>query len=323
MSDTVTVRPFRFKSGSGKGIKGIWFEPLSARQREVGYIYLPGIVLGASAVHRLGVDLGNRLAAAGHPFCLFDHAGVGESEGEYPEGTHQQLASWVEKGNLVEDTVHALAEFQRLARVASIALIGHCGGALTSLYTLARDPLACAALLLSPPTVIMGKRDEHARPMAVDHGFNLYLQKLASLEAWRRLLGGRSDYKLLMPIVRRKMMQLARSLSARVGARRSTPAGDATAQPDSREPDFNPLFENALVAAQSNGKLVRVAFGDRDPDVDDFRAFVQRHPTLQHGILSQTSHGFLTEASQALLWAEVDSFTAMVGARASVSKGVA
>src|SRR5213075_1786642 len=116
-----------------------------------------------------------------------------ESEGDYPAGTHQQLAVWVEAGNCVDDTVRAIDVFMARAHLDRVVLIGHCGGALTAAYTAARQRVVRGALLICPPTVAMGAVHELEREGVAEAYLAEYLRKLSSPEAWKRLLGGQSS----------------------------------------------------------------------------------------------------------------------------------
>ncbi|MBN1608705.1 MAG: alpha/beta fold hydrolase [Polyangiaceae bacterium] len=313
MSTPFSTELFRLKSQHGDTMKGVLFLPETSAPRSLGFMYVPGIVLGATAMHRLGIDVAAYLAQAGYPSCLVDPTRVGDSEGEYPAGTHRELSGWVEGGHLVDDTVRALTEFRRLSQVESVALIGHCGGALTATYALARARVE-AALLLSPPTVSMGTRDEYTREMAVNQHIGLYLAKLKHIDAWRRILAGQSDYRTILKLARCRVERAARGLAGRLRTWLGNVAPGSRDAPEPSSPPrrFNPTLIEALTAAQCDGKWVRVVFGDRDPDVEDFRAFLEEHPGLSHVILPETSHGFVTEASLGLLWREIDAFVATV-----------
>lgn len=140
-SRKVKLSPFKFRNGRGQIVKGVLLSPSDDSMRSpVGFCYLPGIVLGMAAVHRLGFDVGRSLAAKGHVFCLFDPAGVGESEGDYPAGRHPEVASWVLSGAFEQDTLEALDHVAAQTGVERFGLIGHCGGAVTSAYVGEKRP---------------------------------------------------------------------------------------------------------------------------------------------------------------------------------------
>lgn len=286
------LTPFKFENRRGLVVKGTLVSPRgqTASRSRMGFFYLPGIVLGTSAVHRLGMTIARRVAERGHQACLIDHAGIGESEGDHPAGTHRQLTAWVEAGNLVDDTLQAIDAVAEQAGIERVGLIGHCGGAVTSTYAAPRHRAVKGIFLISPPTVAaQANVDELAKPSVADEYFALYLRKLRAPGAWRRLLFGRSDYRQILRTVLGKLH------------RRTAP----------NVLSFNPRFVSAFRDTIRQGKSISVVFGDRDPDVEDFRAFQRRHvpPTVSTQIFGETSHGFVTEESMRLLLHAVDRFS--------------
>jgi pimeloyl-ACP methyl ester carboxylesterase len=298
---------FKFTNREGRAVKGVVYGH-DGGPRRVGVVYLPGIVLGATAVHRLGIDLARQLTQDGVPVCLFDPSGVGESEGDFPAGTHQEVAAWVEGGSCVADTLQAIDVFQARTGVRELVLVGHCGGALTAIYAAARHPAVSGALLICPPTVAMGHTDELDREGVARIYFTQYLDKLRSREAWLRLLRGHSSYRTILRLVVGKARRKLESMRRRV----RPPAATVAAE---KQRAFNPRLLGALRTAHADHKRLAIVFGDRDPDIEDFRDFHRRHVPSEVAtrIFDDTSHGFVTEESMALLFGEVRRF---VGAAA-------
>jgi pimeloyl-ACP methyl ester carboxylesterase len=298
---------FKFTNRQGSTIKGVVYGHDAARRR-VGVVYLPGIVLGATAVHRLGIDLARQLTQDGIPVCLFDPSGVGESEGDFPAGTHQEVAAWVEGGSCVDDTLQAIDFFQARTGVRELVLVGHCGGALTAIYAAARHPAVSGALLICPPTVAMGHTDELDREGVARIYLTQYLDKLRSREAWLRLLRGHSSYRTILRLV----MGKARRQLDGVRSRLRPPAAPVAA---GAQRTFNPRLLGALRTAHAERKRLAIVFGDRDPDIEDFRDFHRRHVPAEVStrIFDDTSHGFVTEESMALLFGEVRRFVGAAG----------
>lgn len=291
---------FKFTNTRGQAVKGIVF---GAGSGETGVVYLPGIVLGMTAVHRMGLGLAASLATAGYPTYLFDPAGVGESEGDFPAGTHPEVSAWVEAGHLVDDTLEALDAFVARAGLARVVLIGHCGGALTASYAAARHPAVAGALLICPPSLASA-----AAPDALDRESvaatyrQQYLAKLSSPEAWLRLVRGHSSYRT---IARLALGKLRRTLEPWIG--RLRPA--AGAPPEAPRRVFNDRLRAALDTAHARGVALAAVFGDRDPELEAFRDLLRVIAAeLPLRVFPDTSHGFVTEASMALLTAEVHRF---------------
>jgi len=204
---------FKFESSRGLTIKGVLFAP-ETKPLSPAVLYLPGAVLGSTAVHRLGIDLACRLADEGHPTCLFDPSGVGESEGDYPAGRHQELSIWVEAGSFVEDTVETIAFLSNRFGLSDFVLVGHCGGALTASYVAAGNRAVRGMFLISPPTVLIGARHEMDRAGIAEPYLKLYTSKVLSPEAWRRLLSGQSSYRTIARLV---TTQIKRKIGSLLG----------------------------------------------------------------------------------------------------------
>jgi pimeloyl-ACP methyl ester carboxylesterase len=251
---------------------------------------------------------------------------VGESEGDYPAGRHQELSIWVEAGSFVEDTVETIAFLSNRFGLSDFVLVGHCGGALTASYVAAGNRAVRGMFLISPPTVLIGARHEMDRAGIAEPYLKLYTSKVLSPEAWRRLLSGQSSYRTIARLVTTQIKRKIGSLLglsatalvvAASGTNASTkPSKDASenaARPGRAEEKpraFNSRLLVALQAAHSEGKTIEIVFGDRDPEVQDFRAFRQQHlpSEVATRIFDETSHGFITESSLALLFAEVVAF---------------
>jgi pimeloyl-ACP methyl ester carboxylesterase len=302
---------FKLTNARGQTIKGLVFGPAAAG--DVGVVYLPGIVLGTTAVHRLGIELAHALALDGHATCLFDPAGVGESEGDFPAGTHQQVSAWVEAGNLVDDTLQAVDFFTARTGLDRVVLIGHCGGALTASYAAARHPAVSGVLLICPPTIELARApDELDREGVATVYLRQYLHKLGEKEAWLRLARGHSSYRTILRLVTGRTRRTLDRLRGKLRP--------AVAEPRRRA--FNERLRAALHAVRAADKQLSVVFGDRDPDLESFREFERGHAParIAAAIFPDTSHGFVTEESIALLTAEVRRFVSIAADEARRSR---
>jgi pimeloyl-ACP methyl ester carboxylesterase len=283
---------FKFTNARGQTIKGVIFGKGGARG--VGVVYLPGIVLGCTAVHRIGIELAHELANDGYPVCLFDPSGVGESDGDYPAGTHQEVAAWVEDGHFVDDTLAAVEFLKQRSEFRHMVLVGHCGGALTGIYAAAQHPQVRGTVLICPPTTEARRGDELERDGVSAIYLRQYLHKLTSREAWLHLLRGGSSYRTIWRVVTGQVASQLRRLRSR-----------KPIEPRARP--FNERLRQALDVAYASGRQITIVFGDRDPGVEDFRAFVREHVPdgVDVRILANTSHGFVTEDSMEMLFTVV------------------
>jgi pimeloyl-ACP methyl ester carboxylesterase len=296
--------PFKFTNAHGRVVKGLVYGDGDGDDaaREVGVVFLSGIVLGSTAVHRIGIELAHDLASHGHPVCLFDPAGVGESEGDYPAGTHQAVSAWVEDGVFVDDTLQTLEYLSGRTGVRRWLLVGHCGGALTGIYATAKHPAACGTVMICPPTIEMRRGDELDRDGVAAEYARQYVRKLLSPTAWLHLLRGGSSYRTIWRTVKARVLsRLRRKPTAAV-----------------RERAFNQRLRRALEVTHAGGKHIAIVFGDRDLGLEDFRAFSSEYlpAGVDVRVVQDASHGFVTEGSTEVLFAEVRRVAATLERRA-------
>jgi pimeloyl-ACP methyl ester carboxylesterase len=281
--------PFSFTNKHGLRIKGIIFEPQGGMIHKTGVIYLPGIVLGMTAVHRLGIDIACDLQVAGFPVLLFSHSRICESEGEFFSGTSEEFANFVKKGGFVEDTMEAISAFCAKCQLDNVVLIGHCGGALTAVYTAVKHSRVKKSILISPPLV-----GEIQETKAMTKGqskelLTLYKYRLFSWKSWKRLLFGQSDYGQIFRMIRTKI---------------------AGTRPPKKVAGQNPNINEQLIRGlESIGKKtdVTVVYGDRDQGIEEFRNYhdLFQRWNIRSQILPDTSHGFVTADSMRLLMEEI------------------
>jgi pimeloyl-ACP methyl ester carboxylesterase len=282
-----------FRNRDGLEIRGLFFDPPADRSpAPLGIVYLPGFVLGYSAVHRLGLEVLDRFSRAGYPGYVFDQAGVGESDGESLAGPHEDLARHVADGGLVADTLEALQHFAGARAVTRLLLIGHCGGALTASYAGMRDKRVAGLVLLSPPVLKVGEPDAPVPVEAVNQRIRFYRTRLTSGRSWSNLILGRTDYRML-----------ARTVWSKV---RFAVGGAPTLA-------FNERLVEAVLAVARRGRVLIIA-GDHDDQIRELNEFTRSvtNAGLAYTILPDTSHGFVTDESMDLLTAEMDAFAARV-----------
>jgi pimeloyl-ACP methyl ester carboxylesterase len=290
--------PVRFEDRLGRTLKGVMVEPETGpSNREMGFVYLPGVVLGVTAVHGIGLKLAGRLAERGVSTALIDPPGVGESEGDFPEGRHEDISEFIAEGSLVEgciDIVNWMTEHVGLRRVA---LIGHCGGALTGVECTARHDAVKGALMICPPP-LRRKRGEREieRPEIAEQYFKGYSRNLFSPASWKKLVSGETDYRTLLTVLRSKTGRLAWSAFGR----RSGPDERESAADDR---NFNLKLVEAMKRSVEQGKTVWVAYGERDIEINNYRDLHRMHVNfgIPLTIIEDTSHGFTTAEGQARL----------------------
>ena len=287
-----------FENERGLTLRGTLFRPASSsRNDSVGFIYLPGIVLGALSVHRLGFKIAKTLTDLGFQMLLFDQEGIGESEGSYPEGRHESIAHWVAEGSLVYSTKEIIEWAHENCGMEKIFLIGHCGGALTASYCVAEQKSVTGAFLISPPPLATGKgKSDLDRKGVADEYFSLYLRKLLDPGSWRRLFSGRSSYHTLITVVQAKLKRFVANSPAKSN-------------------NYNPHLVKAIVDIMRQKKPIEVIYGEKDPDMEEFRVFHNEYMNdeVPLVILENTSHGFTTGVAQKHLLKQITLFAQRVG----------
>ncbi|MGD8413054.1 MAG: alpha/beta fold hydrolase [Candidatus Latescibacterota bacterium] len=291
-------RPARLEDRNGATLKGVVVEPDSGKyNRELGFIYLPGVVMGVTAVHTVGFKLAERLADEGYLTSLIDPPGVGESEGDFPPGTHEEVSDFIVEGNLVEGCMDIVDWMRRELGIERVAFLGHCGGALTGVECAARHEAVPGVFMICPPP-LRGKKGEKEieRPEIADQYFKLYAQKIFSPERWKRLFTGETDYGTLATVVRSKAGRFIISkLKLSSGA-----AGDEDADDDR---NFNLLVVDAMKRSVEQDKTVTVVFGEKDIEINNYRDLHRKFvdPRIPLVVIEDTSHGFTTADGQARL----------------------
>jgi hypothetical protein len=151
------------------------------------------IVLNAGLIHHVGpnrltVRIARQLAALGHVVARFDHGGIGDSGPRRDDSPFAECA--------VEETLEVMAHLQRQNGVDSFWLTGLCSGAVTALRT------ACADKRIVGTVLINGgwQGGGGAWDVYVDNRWSArdyWNRKLFSVNSWKNLLSGRSQYRRL------------------------------------------------------------------------------------------------------------------------------
>ncbi|MEO6576761.1 MAG: hypothetical protein ABIP89_23140, partial [Polyangiaceae bacterium] len=139
----------------------------------------------------------------------------------------------------------------------------------------------------------------------------VYRNRLFSPDAWVRLFRGRGDYKTLARILGDKVK----------GKLRPSQLPPEPVVSEAEGGPFNPRLIADLERSLSDGKTVSVVFGDRDPDLRAFEQFRARHlpSSVKVRIFKDTSHGYVTEESQSLLFREISRFAHSLSGRSGSS----
>lgn len=131
-------RPVSFKVGA-RELAGVLHVARGAAEAAV--LFLHGFTGTRVEPHRLFVKCARRLAEAGIPSLRFDHAGCGESEGEFEEQTLDRM---------LREATAAAAFLREHMGAKRIGLVGLSLGGLTAARLAARDASVAALALWAP-----------------------------------------------------------------------------------------------------------------------------------------------------------------------------
>lgn len=154
---------------------------------------LPTVVLfNAGLTHRVGpnriyVKLARYLTGLGMVVVRFDLSGVGDSS------VRMDNAS-LEEG-VVDDARQVMDYLSRTHGSQQFFLMGHCGGALTSLGIASIDPRVIGIVMINAEGGDT-QWDEYDRKRKLSHYYENYYGRdaLASSEKWKKLLTGKAAY---------------------------------------------------------------------------------------------------------------------------------
>lgn len=131
-----------------------------------------------AGAHRQFVSLARRLESLGHPVLRFDLRGMGDSSGEHLGFEHS-----------IPDVRAAIDALQSSSpNVDEVVLFGECESASAILFYAYQDPRVAGAVLVNPWV-----RTEGGRAGVIMKHY--YLQRLASLDFWRKVVRGGFDLR--------------------------------------------------------------------------------------------------------------------------------
>lgn len=253
-----------FSSRAGARLTGMLHEPDNEVRRDVCVLLLSPGIKGRVGPHRLYLKLATRFALFGYHVLRFDFTGLGDADGDLPEGVLADVYNSIQSGRYVDDARAAMDWCERTKGITRFVASGLCGGSITGLLTAAVDSRVRALLGLGIPVAFEGGPEDWSRHLTRGQLGRLrtgYLRRLSDPRAWLRLFSGRSSYGVMW-----------RSLTMRRKA--GTDGHGRPADPDNTNPDFGPAFLSVL----RSGRPVFLVFSGADRLEFEFREkFVERH----------------------------------------------
>ena len=258
-------------------------------------IYLPGIILGTTAVHRLSFQVAEQLSKEGIATLICDHTRVGESEGEFPPMAHTDLVKKIRAGIFVDDTLDMIDWLITTRSIKNILLIGHCGGAVTALLSASKHRAICGIYLISTPITPSHEIAGDITSQSAEEYYSLYKRKFFSLDAWKKLLSGRSSYKTILLIIKKKLF------ASRTKIIKSN--------------DLSEIVDEYVIEAFRNipdNLCITMVMGEKDSNIEIFREFISlkpKHLSIKTVIFEKASHGFVSDENLEVLMKSVRDYT--------------
>lgn len=200
--------PVSFDNHQHQTLTGILHLPEGDGPRKFGVNLVNPGIKNRIAPNRLNVKIARALCGMGYPVLRFDPAGVGESGGELPETSVNNVWGLIQSGLFVEDIGAANRFLREKAGVDEILIAGVCGGAISGLLASEKEAGISGLILVDVPVIVEGDRDFAATiiPGAyADFIFYKYMKKLINPRAWLRIVTLKSDFKAIFRSIRVKI----------------------------------------------------------------------------------------------------------------------
>ena len=282
----VTVRNSR-----GNALHCMLEEPAGgARGARFAALLLCSGVKTRVAPHRLYRKLAATFLARGVPVLRVDFAGLGDSEGDWPDDSLDAIYGLTERGHCVDDVRAACDWLETHCGIGRFVAGGLCGAAVTALHLALQDARLAALYAIGLPATYLGSG---AKPEPSSHEMRMYrmryLRKLLSPSSWLRFLSMKSDYRLMLRMAREALR----------GGKSPQPEGKAAAGAPAR--DLNPYIPLGLFGMLATGRPALVMFGEDDPLRYGFEErFMQAHWTTLEKHKSLFSYAVIAGANHIL-----------------------
>lgn len=264
----MSSRIVTLRNSQGQAVHCILEEPAggAAGARFAALLLCSGVKTRV-APHRLYRKLAAAFVARGVPVLRVDFAGLGDSEGEWPDPSLDAIYGLTERGHCVDDVRSAFDWLEARCGIRRFIAGGLCGAAVTALHVALRDSRLSALYAIGLPATYLGSG---AKPALSSHELRMhrmrYLRKLVAPSSWLRFLSMKSDYRLMLRMA-------GEALRRRKAA---PPAPNPPAAAAAR--DLNPYIPRGLFGMLAAGCPALIMFGEDDPLRYSFEErFMQAH----------------------------------------------
>lgn len=336
-----------FRNPAGQTLRGILHRPEVVPDDMPAVLWLSAGQKVRQGAWRMNVVIARRLAARGVPVLRFDYHGIGDSDGPDHHGEFvMDLYGFIQTGGFKDDVAAAARLLRAELGDRPLLIGGLCGGAISALFAVPLiEDIAGLFLADLPVTISSAARqrflEEHpeelirARPAEAETVMALYLRRLRDPAAWRRLVSGETNYKLLTETLkmrararidtvlprlgdetRRRVEALLRPWLPPVIAEADAPVeSEADARAKAAGEERNTLVAEMFHRARERGIRMRFVnsssyhptfqgfFGAQELG-DDERALRERGVDLS--VIPDTNHIFSIESAKRALFEGVD-----------------
>ena len=300
-----------FKNENGEKLFGIVHVPENTTfsGKRVGINLLnPGIKYRV-APNRLNVKIARRLCDNGYYVLRFDPGGIGDSEGELPDGVLvADIWEKIQTGLFVPDTIAANDFFIKNYELNKLILMGSCGGGIISLLTSAEDQSVDALCLIDTPVNLRTASMSFADKIAVggekaDLLFSEYIKKLLRPQSWYRFITLRTEFRALWKILNMKLRKILPFLHDDDGLSKDI-------KQLCREANLNRQFFESFEAFYQNGKPTLFVLAEHDKGTEIFRAYfldiylkhkgrnIDRDKLIEAFLIKDANHAYTFSESQ-------------------------
>lgn len=288
----MSSRIVSLRNSRGNTLHCMLEEPAAAQMhgaRFAALLLCPGVKTRV-APHRLYRKLAATFVARGVPVLRVDFAGLGDSDGEWPDDSIDTIYGLTERGHCVDDVRAACDWLEAHCGIRRFIAGGLCGAAVTALHLALQDSRLAALYAIGLPATYLGSG---AQRVLSSHEMRLYrmryLRKLLRPSSWLRFLSMKSDYRLMGRMVR-EALRLGKS---------PQPEGNAATGAAAR--DLNPYVPLGLFGMLATGRPALVMFGEDDPLRYGFEErFMQAHWSALEQHKSLFSYAVLAGANHIL-----------------------
>jgi pimeloyl-ACP methyl ester carboxylesterase len=236
------------------------------------------IVLQAGLLNKTGVGdyfrwLADALAASGWTVLRMDQRGTGDSDGEIVSDVPiDAYFRAIQHGAAKSDTLEQIRWVRRTLGHREIHLLGQCGGSVTAILAAAEEPASVTSLVCIATAVLYSEAPDAVREGDAALAGKGYVRKLLDPESWKRLVSGKSDYRLLRASVQTMAKRLRQRIVAAADRRLHVTALlkrlDLHVAPD--HPRFNAELWEAFVRLMKVGNPVFFLNAELDNETPEF-----------------------------------------------------